>query len=184
MTTTEKLKITMSERRPMSIVKSDWPVIAKGSAYSGQYELQAFDGARVRVRRHADGRMIVYGYAGDWDGGGRPTRENREAGFLIAAGADSEEVVRAIRRVAGILAETECVGDMADEAARACIANLPAEDDAAEEPSIAIPLSGAKRLLRTIEDVANSGGSGVDPRYAKDLQAVASELRAVIAIKK
>jgi hypothetical protein len=208
MTTTEKLKITMSERRPMSIVKSDWPVIAKGSAYSGQYEFQAFDGARVCVRRHADGRMIVYGYAGDWDGGGRPTRENREAGFLIAAGAtdcvfqdsdgawwlpraramhregqDSEEVVRAIRRVAGILAETECVGDMADEAARACIANLPAEDDAAEEPSIAIPLSGAKRLLRTIEDVANSGGSGVDPRYAKDLQAVASELRAVIALK-
>jgi hypothetical protein len=76
-----------------------------------------------------------------------------------------------VRRVAGILAETECVGDMADEAARACIANLPAEDDAAEEPSIAIPLSGAKLLLRTIEDVANSGGSGVDPRYAKDLRA-------------
>jgi hypothetical protein len=145
MTTEEKLKITMSERRPMSIVKADWPVIAKGSAFSGQYEFQAADGARVRVRRHADGRMIVYGYAGDWDGGGRPTRENREAGFLIPADADSAEVVRAIRRVAGILAETDIAGQYADEAARNCIADLPAEEDVPDEP-IAVAAIGTDKL--------------------------------------
>jgi hypothetical protein len=129
-TTEEKLTIPMSERRPLKIVKSEWPKVAHGSAFSGQHEFQAFDGARISVRRHADGRTIVYGYAGDWDGGGRPTRENRTAGFLIEPSGqmpDDEETVRAIRRVAGILADTECVGEMAERASRDCIADLPAE---------------------------------------------------------
>jgi hypothetical protein len=132
-TTEEKLTIPMSERRPLKIVKSEWPKVAHGSAFAGQHELQAFDGARISVRRHADGRSIVYGYAGDWDGGGRPTRENRTAGFLVAKGEDD---VRAIRRVAGILADTECVGEMAERAARDCIADLPAEplDGGSDEP--------------------------------------------------
>lgn len=129
MTTTEdKIKITMSERRPISIVKADWPLIATGRAYGSELECQAFDGAIIHVRRRSDGRTIVYGYAGDWDGGGRPTRESREAGFLVEADAPSEETIRAIRRVAGILAETVYVGDMAHRAARNCIANLPAEE--------------------------------------------------------
>lgn len=123
---TNRIKITMSERRPIAIVESDWPSIAYGEDYSGQYDFQAFDGARIRVRQHADGRAIVYGYAGDWDGGGRPERENREAGFLLEVGQD---IVRAIRRVAGILAETEDVGELAHAAARRCIADLPAEDE-------------------------------------------------------
>jgi len=125
MTNVERITIQMSERRPLKIVKADWPCIAKGNAFAGQHEFQSFDGAWIRVRRHTDGRMIVYGYAGDWDGGGRPDRENRTAGFLLAA--DDDEV-RAIRRVAGILAETECVGDLAHRAERDCIADLPADD--------------------------------------------------------
>ena len=126
MTTEEKLTIPMSERRPIKIIKSEWPKIAGGSAYSGEHEFQAFDGAKISVRRNAsDGRHIVYGYAGDWDGGGRPTRENRTAGFLVET---EDEIVRAIRRVAGILADTECVGELAERAARECIADLPAED--------------------------------------------------------
>jgi hypothetical protein len=157
-TTEEKLTIPMSERRPLKIVKSEWPKVAHGSAFSGQHEFQAFDGARISVRRHADGRTIVYGYAGDWDGGGRPTRENRTAGFLVESSdrpvyrdgeiagrqckllarhrPDDEETVRAIRRVAGILADTECVGEMAERAARDCIADLPAEplDGGSDEP--------------------------------------------------
>jgi hypothetical protein len=125
MTTTDKIKITMSERRPMSIVKTDWPLIARGIDYSGEHEFQAFDGAWIKVRQHNDGRAIVYGYAGDWDGGGRPERENRNAGYLIEADGD---VVRAIHRVAGVLSGTSMVGEMADAAARRCIADLPAED--------------------------------------------------------
>jgi len=189
MTTQEKIKITMSERRPLSIVKADWPVIARGKAYSGQHEFQAFDGARITVRRHADGRMLVYGYAGDWDCGGRPSRENREAGFIVAAHEGSEEVVRAIRRVAGILADTEWVGQMADEAARDCIADLPAEeDDAPEEQTIAMPMSGAKRLVDLLDRIhgclrADPTGWTVDGTDRGALREAAEELRRVIVAK-
>lgn len=126
-TTTDKklITITMSERPPLRLAVEDWPRIAYGEDYSGQYAFQACDGAKISVRRHEDGRIVVYGYAGDWDGGSRPEREDRTAGFLLAAGDD---VVRAIRRVAGILAETDMVGELAHSAARRCIADLPAED--------------------------------------------------------
>jgi hypothetical protein len=124
-TTTDRIEIPMSERRPLKIVKVDWPSIAYGEEYSGQYDFQAFDGVEIRVRRHADGRMVVYGEAGDWKGGGRPERESRTAGFLLSA---DDDVVRTIRRVAGILADTGFIGDMAHAAARRCIADLPAEE--------------------------------------------------------
>lgn len=124
-TTVTTIRIPMSEQRPIRIVKADWPSVAYGEDYSGEYDFQAFDGVYIRVRQHADGRTVVYGEAGDWKGGGRPERENRSAGFLLAKGDD---VVRAIRRVAGILADTACIGDMAHAAARRCISDLPDEE--------------------------------------------------------
>jgi hypothetical protein len=125
MTTTDKITITMSERRPLKISKDAWPVIASGEGFAGQYDFQSFDGAIIRVRRHADGRAIVHGYAGDWDGGGRPGRRDVEAGFLVDAGGD---VVRAIRRVQGILEGCSIAGYYARGAADRCIGELPAED--------------------------------------------------------
>jgi len=89
------------------------------------YAGQEFEGCCIAVRQHADGRVIEHGYAGDWDGGGRPERESRCAGFLLAKG---EDIVNAIHRVAGILVQTDHVGDMAYAAARRCIADLPAEE--------------------------------------------------------
>ena len=152
MTTTDKMTITMSERRPMKIVKADWPKVAQGSAYSGQYEFQAFDGARIDVRHHADGRWLVYGYAGDWDGGGRPERENRRAGYLVEAGGD---VVRAIHRVAGVLSGTSHVGeDMAQRAARDCIADLPAEDAESGAPAPAATPDSLATLLALLVQAA------------------------------
>ncbi|HKM54629.1 MAG TPA: hypothetical protein VJY33_14555 [Isosphaeraceae bacterium] len=188
-TTEDKITIPMSERRPLKIVKSEWPKVAYGSAFSGQHEFQAFDGARISVRRHADGRTVVYGYAGDWDGGGRPTRENRTAGFLLAAGDD--DVVRAIRRVAGILAETESVGEMAEEAGRYCIADLPAEDDddrVADTRTVSMPLDGAKRLVDLLDRVngclrADPTGWTIDGADRETLRAVSEELRRVVTAR-
>jgi hypothetical protein len=152
---TTKIKITMSERRPLSIVKADWPAIAYGGDYSGEHEFQAFDGAWIQVRKHADGRHIVYGYAGDWDGGGRPTRENREAGYLLAPG---EDVVRAIYRVAGVLADTDYVGDMAHAAARRCIADLPSEEDTVSPPTLPTLLA---LLVQAVPHVPESLGKEI-----------------------
>lgn len=101
MNTDEKLTITMSGRRPLSIIKADWPILAP--AYRS-------DGG-IHVREHADGRRIVYGY---WRHGGTP-----EAGFLVAAG-DEEATVRAIL----------CVGKTfgLEHLANECIASLPPEE--------------------------------------------------------
>lgn len=117
--------ITLTDRAPVKIDEETWPLIASGKAYSGQYEFQAFDGAWIKVRQHDDGRTLVYGYAGDWDGGGRPDREDRRAGFIVATEADAPD---AIRRVADILAETNMCETYAHAAARDCIADLPAEE--------------------------------------------------------
>jgi len=126
-TTTEKKKITitMSERRPITIVADEWPCVAYGEDYSGEHDFQAFDGAWIRVRQHTDGRAIVYGYAGDWKGGGRPGRRDVSAGFLLDK---SDDIARAVRRVQGILTECDMAGYCALGAAERCIADLPAEE--------------------------------------------------------
>lgn len=116
--------ITLTDRAPVKIDEDKWPLIAEGKDYAGQYDFQSFDGAWIKVRQHEDGRTLVYGYAGDWDGGGRPERENRRAGFIV----DADKAAETIRQVADILAETECVGEIAQRAARDCIADLPAEE--------------------------------------------------------
>jgi len=89
--------------------------------FSGQYPFQANEKAEVAVRRHADGRSVVYGrrYAGP--GGMRIGYTGAIAGFLLGA-VDSEEVARAIRRVVGVLGRD--LSHLADEA----ITDLPAED--------------------------------------------------------
>jgi hypothetical protein len=168
--TTDKIKITMSERRPLSIDPKLWPVIAESSWYNGQYEFQANTIRRIKVRRHADGRTIVYGFQRAGDGGQHVGTRNPEAGFLLSAGSDPGETVRAIRRVAGVLDD--------DGLGEECIADLPAEDiDASETDAqtITMPLDGAKRLLALLD------GSRVEDRL--DCAAVAEELRAAIAIK-
>lgn len=120
-----KKTIPLTDRRPVTIDPAEWPRIAYGEAYSGQYDFQAFDGVYIAVRKHADGRHLVYGEAGDWKGGGRPEREDRKAGYLLAPDVD---VVAAIRDVANILEETDHIGDMAHAAERRCIGALPSEE--------------------------------------------------------
>lgn len=134
MTTDNKLKITMSERRPLTIVKADWPIIASADWHDGQVECQANNIRVLRVREHKDGRRIVYGYQCAGNGGQHAGTRNPEGGFLVVPTEkfrdvdegplspvpDDDETVRAIRRIAGIL------GD--DDLGAECIADLPAEE--------------------------------------------------------
>lgn len=131
-TTTETKKtinITMSDRPPVRIVEEDWPIIAEADDHDGQVRVQANTEWRIRVREHADGRRLVYGSVQAGNGGKPAGWRGAAAGYLIDCrsidtdkrlDAESEQTVRAIRRVAGVIGRA----DLADE----CIADLPAED--------------------------------------------------------
>lgn len=136
MSTSEQAKtrtITLTDAPPVKIREDEWPVIAHGqyTDHDGEVEYQANRKWRadIRVRRHADCRMIVYGVY-DYD-----TEFQREraittrAGELLEPGADP---VAAIRAVGATLAEsTEEAGyagfrSHISAAVRDCIADLPA----------------------------------------------------------
>ena len=118
--TTDKIKIVMSERRPLTINPELWPVIASADWYNGEHEFQANSIRRIKVRQHADGRRIVYGFQTAGNGGQHIGTRNPEAGYLLPAGADEDETIRALRRVGGVIDD--------DGLAEECIADLPAEE--------------------------------------------------------
>jgi hypothetical protein len=139
-TTTEvkMLKITMSERRPLSIVEDEWPLIACADWHDGAVQSQANHVRTIRVRQHADGRRLVYGWLRAGNGGVYAGWRGAEGGLLVqpfACVPNDTETVRAIRRVAGII-EDDKLGDQ-------CIADLPAESIGATEdlagPTLAVP---------------------------------------------
>lgn len=121
--------ITLTGRSPVKIYEDEWPVIARatGDSYGGM-DPQRHDQAESRgeidthllvVRRHADGRAIVYGVIDAADAAwGQPAGgTDWRGGVLLSAGA---ELAEAIRRVGDD-------GDLPDSVIRECIADLPAE---------------------------------------------------------
>jgi hypothetical protein len=109
----ESLTITLTSRRPVTVNKADWPIIAKGKTWDNKYEHQANRTYSLFVRQHQDGRAIVYGvYTTCYEG-----ERDRRGGELLAPDAD---IPAAIRRVADEL-------DFDSEIAQLCIADLPAE---------------------------------------------------------
>jgi hypothetical protein len=130
MTTTEtakpkRIEITMSERRPLKIDETQWPIVACASWFSGRIECQANYVRWIKVREHADGRRIVYGVYQRGPGGAPIEFRGATGGFLVDASnslikCDEAETIRACRRIGGIIGDDQ----LADE----CIADLPAEE--------------------------------------------------------
>jgi hypothetical protein len=133
----KKIEIALSDRAPVRIVATEWPIVSRASWFSGAHECQANEVAWLKVRMHCDGRVLVYGCR-DRGPGGKPIEyRGASAGFLLAGeegfrllpGTNTQirivrspEIVRTIRRVVGVLGhDLDC---LADEA----ISDLPAED--------------------------------------------------------
>ncbi len=118
-----KVKIVLSESRPVTVDPDVWPLVVKVTWFSGQHECQANEEAYISVRQHADGRAIVYGYR-DRGPGGMPVKyEGTRAGYRVDAKngqPDYNEIVRSIRRVAGVIdldnLGAECVAELEPEA--------------------------------------------------------------------
>lgn len=130
-TTTKKITIILSDAPSVRVAAEDWPVIAIARWFSGKHECQANEVAWIKVRAHADGRVLVYGSRDRGPGGMPAGYRGCQAGYLLAApivlGRDDEadrsaEIIRAIRRVDGVVSPTHV--DLAAE----CIADLPARD--------------------------------------------------------
>jgi hypothetical protein len=171
-----KIKIIMSERRPLNIISNEWPIIAAAGRHDGESEDQANHKWTIRVRSHRDCRRLVYGRMRACNGEVHTNWRGVEGGFLIPSKnehPDDDETVRAIRRVAGI------IGD--DQLAAECIADLPAEDiDAAPavRNMISMPREGAIRLLATLDWATCVDVLAQDHRKIRD---IADELRAALA---
>ena len=135
MAETKTRTITLTGRRPVTIDEAEWPAIA-GSGwddYDNQYEFQANRkaDASIKVRKHADGRAIVYGayrYVTQFQG---EDDVRTAAGILLDAGCADDIVIAAIRDTVERLSSYESLPEdwqpdwrlLADE----CIADLPAE---------------------------------------------------------
>jgi hypothetical protein len=125
--------ITLTDRPPVRIREEDWPVIAEASYhdYDGEYEAQSFRHWRswLIVRRHKDGRALVYAVCQHETAYRNERGYEQRAGELLPAGHSTEDLVAAIKRVHGRI---NIVDDkhrddwrlLADE----CIASLPPEE--------------------------------------------------------
>ncbi len=115
------IRISLTEAPPVTLNAELWPIVARASwCDDPRIPVQANREAFVRVRRHEDGRAVVYGvYASRFQG-----ERDVAAGYVLAAGGD---LVQAIRDVA------EEIGQ--DDLARECIQDLPSVDLDAAVPA-------------------------------------------------
>lgn len=125
--------ITLTGRRPVRISPENWPIIARadedsfGGADHAKRDQALHRGEcdvyRIIVRKHADGRVIVYAILNaaiaQWraPAGGIDAR----AGYMLAAGAGDGAIIQAIKHVSA-----EC--DLPQHMAGICIASLAPED--------------------------------------------------------
>lgn len=114
-----KLTVSLTGRRPVSIDKAEWPIIAHVADWrGGQVECQANEEFELTVRQHADGRAIVSAYR-DRGPGGMPIQyEGGRAGYLLAADADVADAIIRAADAAGVPSSV----------AERCVAGLPAEE--------------------------------------------------------
>lgn len=120
--------ITLTGRPPVKIDERDWPVIARASwsEHDNEFEFQANRKSRrvLVVRRHEDGRTIVYG-RDTYDSAFSDDRDHDyRRGALIVAAAD---LCAAIALVAEELGDAAGARREWAELAQECIADLPAE---------------------------------------------------------
>ena len=124
----KKRTVTLTDRRPVTIIEGDWPVVAKATGDSyGSNDYARYEQARsqgeldewaIRVRQHEDGRAIVYAVfdaATAWT-----NSEDRRGGELLGPEVDDRGLVDASCRVGADVR-------IPDGTIRECVADLPAE---------------------------------------------------------
>ena len=125
--------ITLTGKPPVKIREDQWPVVAQGGYEDcdNQFDFQSsrITDLDIRVRRHDDGRSVVYGvydYTTRWQG---ERSETKRAGYVIDPDGD---IVATIKRVGDDLVQQavrrDIVRDIVRDAVNECIADLPAQE--------------------------------------------------------
>lgn len=127
----DKLQINLTGRPPVIIVPDDWPLITESyrtesEGERGEPRLRTTE-AFIRVRKHADGRKIVYGRYEHSSAYHEPNR-TVYAGYVLDP---DDDVIPAIEAVGAELADSQVPNDelldgAIDDLVREAIAGLPA----------------------------------------------------------
>ena len=128
-----RLTIRMTGRRPLSILRSEWPRIGwdKESGHDGEVECQANRTweAWISIRRNAiDGRTIVCGeseFRSNWS---HEPNAYAHAGHLLAPGATDAEIAATANTVAAAIAGPVSGRIDTRNVSRDALASLPAEE--------------------------------------------------------
>jgi hypothetical protein len=126
--TPKRRTITLTSHRPVTIDEAEWPVIAtaSGDSWTGndpalhqQASMQdELDEYTLRVRRHTDGRHIVYGtHTRDRFSSASPNARDR-AGYLL----DTEKANQALETFILLVAQEL---DLPQQMITDCINSLP-----------------------------------------------------------
>ena len=99
--------ITMTARRPIIIDDGEWDMVAVASEKTEE------SSGHVRVRKHSDGRQLVYGTSQ------RKDSASRAGGYLLEPDATDADLIAAILNVGREIG--------AEHLAARCIAELPPE---------------------------------------------------------
>lgn len=126
-----KLTITLTDRKPIIIIKDNWPVVASSEdkEFDNEYEFQAnrTSNWRLTVRQHSDGRTIVYGvytYSSNYQ---NDKSVQIRGGEMLDVGADAIPVIRRV----GNWMQERTPGDDAgrwENLINECIGDLPADE--------------------------------------------------------
>lgn len=127
--------ITLTGRPPVRIADEDWPVIASASdkEFDNQYEFQANRISKwwIGVRRHEDGRAIVYAtysYSSNWQ---NARCHHVRQGVLVPIGKTDDDLCNLISEVGyGMRGHEHAEGDSTrwDTLVEDCIGDMPVEE--------------------------------------------------------
>ncbi len=125
--------ITLSGRAPVRIDEARWPIIAQAEerVHDGtEYESQAGRVTSVQfyVRRHEDGRAIVYAVFDHMTRWADERSYTHRAGYLAQPVDGPIDLATMIKYTASDLVERHCMATLVQDAMNKCIAALPPEE--------------------------------------------------------
>ena len=83
--TEKRIVINMTGRRPVSVIDSEWPIVAHAEYFSGPSPEESVVAGWLTVRRRGQGRTLVFGSSTVGD-----------QGELIPTGVNAERAIRHI----------------------------------------------------------------------------------------